>query len=83
MFLGYSSTSKTFRVFNKWTFIVEESVFVVFDEFNDLPIKSVSRNAGIEENMKNLKIIQGIQESQEEASENDIQLKIVLPQLET
>ena len=32
VFLGYSSTSKTYRVFNKRTLVVEESMHVTFDE---------------------------------------------------
>ena len=37
IFLGYSSSSKAFRVFNKRTLVVEESIHVIFDETNDLP----------------------------------------------
>ena len=37
IFLSYSSSSKAFRVFNKKTLVVEESIHVVFDEINDLP----------------------------------------------
>ena len=37
IFFGYSSSSKAFRVFNKRTLVVEESIHVVFDETNDLP----------------------------------------------
>ena len=69
IFLGYSTTSKEFWVFNKWTLIVEKSVHVVFDEFNDLPLKDVSRNAGIEENMESLEITQDDKKTQEEANE--------------
>ena len=32
VFLGYSSTRKAYRVFNKWTLLVEESMHVIFDE---------------------------------------------------
>jgi len=32
IFLGYSSNSKGYRVFNKWTLTVEESIHVAFDE---------------------------------------------------
>ena len=60
VFFGYSTTSKAFRVFNKQTLIVEESVHVVFDKFNDLLFKDASRNAGIEENMETLEITQEI-----------------------
>ena len=36
IFLGYALNSKAYRVFNKRTLIVEESVHVVFDESNAL-----------------------------------------------
>ena len=35
IFLGYSISSKAYRVFNKRTLVVEESVHVIFDETND------------------------------------------------
>ena len=63
--------------------IIEESIHVVFDEFNDLLFKDASRNVGIEKNMKNLEITQENQEIQEEAGEKDVQLEVVLPQLKT
>ena len=34
IFLGYSLTYKAFRVFNKRTLVVEESIHVIFDESN-------------------------------------------------
>ena len=37
IFLSYSSSNKAFRVFNKRTLVVEESIHIVFDETNDLP----------------------------------------------
>ena len=36
IFLGYSTSSKAYRVFNKRTLVVEESMHVVFDESNPL-----------------------------------------------
>jgi len=36
IFLGYSSHSKAYKVFNKKTLCVEESVHVLFDETNSL-----------------------------------------------
>jgi len=36
IFLGYSSHSKTYKVFNKRTLCVEESVHVLFDETNSM-----------------------------------------------
>ena len=82
IFLGYSMTSKAFRVFNKRTLVVEESVHVVFDEFNDPSFQDVSRNAGIEEEFENLETSQKIQETQGENIEKGIQLEVILPQIE-
>jgi len=36
IFLGYSSNSKAFRIYNKRTMIIEESIHVVFDETNPI-----------------------------------------------
>ena len=36
IFLGYSSYSKAYKVFNKRTLCIEESVHVLFDETNSL-----------------------------------------------
>ena len=36
VFVGYSSSSKTYRVFNKRTQCIEESIYVVFDEDGNL-----------------------------------------------
>ena len=36
IFLGYSSVSKAFRVFNKRTLVIEESIHVVFNEISNL-----------------------------------------------
>ena len=40
IFLGYSSSSKAYRVFNKRILIVEESIYVTFNEDILLPIES-------------------------------------------
>ena len=34
IFLGYSNTSQAYRVYNKRTLVVEESIHVTFDESN-------------------------------------------------
>ena len=39
IFLGYSTSSKAFRVFNKRSLVVEEFIHVVLGETNDLPSK--------------------------------------------
>ena len=45
IFLGYSSISKIYRVFNKRTLVIEESMHVVFDEScNDISNESICRN---------------------------------------
>ena len=50
IFLGYSTASKAYRVFNKRTLVVKESVHVVFDESSSLDprkdICSVDDDAG-------------------------------------
>ena len=40
IFFGYSSNSKAYRVFNKRTMVVDESMHVVFDEANPFYIKN-------------------------------------------
>ncbi|KAI4332173.1 hypothetical protein L6164_017103 [Bauhinia variegata] len=40
--LGYSLTSKAYRVYNKRTRLVEESMHVVFNESNHVPISKVA-----------------------------------------
>ena len=35
IFLGYSTLSKAFKVFNKRTMVVEESIHVIFNESNN------------------------------------------------
>lgn len=37
--LGYSTSRKTFRVFNKRTIAIEESIHAIFDESNPLSIE--------------------------------------------
>jgi hypothetical protein len=44
IFLGYSSTSKTYKLYNHKTIAVEESMYVVFDEFNPFDPKKTKKN---------------------------------------
>ena len=50
IFLGYSTSSKAYRIFNKRTLVVEESMHIVFDETNSLDprkdVCSVDDNVG-------------------------------------
>ena len=48
IFLGYVITSKAYRVFNKRTLVIEESIHVVFDESND---NHKEKNVEEEENL--------------------------------
>ncbi|KAH9791908.1 hypothetical protein KPL71_003919 [Citrus sinensis] len=51
IFLGYSNSSKAYRVYNKRTLVVEESMHVTFDESNPFSTKKVvvDDDAGEEE----------------------------------
>ena len=44
IFMGYALNSKAYKVFNKTSLIVEESIHVVFDETNVAPRKGVIAN---------------------------------------
>ena len=48
IFLGYATTSKAYRVFNKRALVIEESIHMVFDESNDYHIE---KNIDEEENL--------------------------------
>ena len=43
-FLGYSNSSKAYRVYNKRTLVVEESMYVTFDESNPFSAEKVVIN---------------------------------------
>lgn len=43
IFMGYSSTSKTYKLYNHKTITVEESMYVVFDEFNPFDPKKTKK----------------------------------------
>ena len=53
IFLGYSTTSKAYRIFNKKTLVVEESPHVSFDESNNNNLeKNLKDDEDILENKK-------------------------------
>ena len=68
IFLGYSSSSKAYRVFNKKTMVVEESVHVVFDESNESLERreSVDDDVGLEFSMGRLQIDDKVHQQEEE-----------------
>ena len=54
IFLGYSSTSKDYRVFNERTLVIKESMHVVFDEsYNDISNELICSD-DLERNFGNL-----------------------------
>lgn len=61
IFLGYSNSSKAYRVYNKRTLVVEESMYVTFDESNPSSTEKVVVDDDAEE------------EEQEEEASNDNQ----------
>ena len=58
IFLDYSTSSKAFRVFNKRTMVVEESIHIIFDESNNSlqERQSFDDDLGLETSMGKLKI---------------------------
>ena len=68
IFLGYSSSSKAYRVFNKKTMVVEESVHVVFDESNESLERreSVNDDVGLDFSMGRLQIDDKVHQQEEE-----------------
>ena len=68
IFLGYSSSSKAYRVFNKKTIVVEESVHVVFDESNESLERreSVNDDVGLDFSMGRLQIDDKVHQQEEE-----------------
>ena len=48
IFLGYSTTNKAYRIFNKQTLVVEETIHITFDESN---INHLERNSEDDENI--------------------------------
>ena len=68
IFLGYSSSSKAYRVFNKKIMVVEESVHVVFDESNESLERreSVNDDVGLDFSMGRLQIDDNVHQQEEE-----------------
>ena len=68
IFLGYSTSSKAYRVFNKRSLTVEESIHVVFDETNPSPSRKeecIDNDAGT--------LIEGVKEIELEDKSADIE----------
>ena len=68
IFLGYSSSSKAYRVFNKKTMVVEESAHVVFDESNESLERreNVNDDVGLDFSMGRFQIDDKVHQQEEE-----------------
>ena len=91
IFLGYSTTSKAYRVFNKRTLVVEESMHVIFDESNtlceerkldddDIVVLEPSPNEQIANEIASDEGIQLQQQDLEEVNESENGNILTLPQ---
>ena len=60
IFLGYSTSSKAYRIFNKRILTVEESICIIFDEANPSPSRKeecIYNDAGtLDENLKDMNL---------------------------
>ena len=54
--MGYALNSKAYRVFNKTSLVVEETIHVVFDEINAAPRKVVLDEDANFEDSNNFKV---------------------------
>lgn len=79
IFLGYSLTSKAFRVFNKRTLVVEESIHVLFHNSNPLPRKNlVNDDIGIlQEEVEQLNLDKDDSKKEEPLLEEEQQIEQV------
>ncbi len=82
IFLGYFTSSKAYRVFNKKTLVIEESMYVVLDEVNPFsPINDVSYDNDIVSNLDEL-ILEDPQLSEDQAQLKEDPLKTVEDEVE-
>ena len=81
IFLDYSLTSKAYRIFNKRTLVMEESIHVAFDETNISAQKQiVSDNIDLEPNVEDSSIYK--EENQPCKLSKEIKQPILPPQEE-
>ena len=52
IFLGYSNSNKAYRVYNKRTLVVEESMHVTFDESNPSSTEKVVVDNDVDEDLQ-------------------------------
>ena len=72
IFLGYASNSKAFRVFNKTTLKVEESIHVIFYEANPFKIEKPNEDEEINKISKQISNIELKEDNNNEVINNEI-----------
>jgi transposase InsO family protein len=72
IFLGYSLTSKAYRVFNKRTLVVEESIHVKFDETNTLNKMDDEEIIDLSQRFNDVSIYQDREEPREEIQQEEM-----------
>lgn len=69
-FLGYSTSSKAYRIYNKITLVVEESIHVIFDESNSLSSSDIDDEiVNVEENLDKTDINNALASQEEQVSQ--------------
>ena len=79
IFLGYSTSSKAYRVFNKRTLTVEESIHIIFDEANPSPSRKeeyIDNDTGtLNEEMKKMSLKdKSVEEEKDQVSKEHSEL---------
>ena len=74
IFLGYSLSSKAYRVFNKKTMVVKESIHVVFDESNNSLERreNIDDDVGLDLSIGRLQIEDGAHQQEEESNSKNV-----------
>ena len=75
IFLKYSTSSKPYRIFNKYTLVIEESIHVIFVETNNLSSRKgdvLNKNTGsLEKGVKKLNLKDKPNQSEKGDSKDD------------
>ena len=74
IFLGYSTSSKAYKIYNKCTLVVEESIHVIFDEASNPSLRkedSIDDDTSILENgLKELNLEEKSTQREDEATKD-------------
>ena len=70
-FLGYSTSSKAYKIFNKSSLVVEESIHIVFDESSSIKSKELEEDEEVNKNFENYNNDQDKQTRIDDEEKND------------